>query len=66
MSNLTEKELDFFLKEVNSQEFEQIMFDEFHRETLENLISLRSEVERVKTCLDYQIARMEIRYKKIY
>jgi hypothetical protein len=65
MANLTTEELDFFLNEMNQNHFEQTMFDEFHRETLNNLKTLRTEVVRVTHVLDHQIARMEIRYKKI-
>ena len=65
MVNLTTGELDFFLNEMNQNHFEQTMFDEFHRETLNNLKTLRTEVVRVTHVLDHQIARMEIRYKKI-
>jgi hypothetical protein len=65
MTNLSTEELDFFLNEMNQNHFEQTMFDEFHRETLNNLKTLRTEVVRVTHVLDHQIARMEIRYKKI-
>lgn len=66
MKNLTKEELDFFLNEQNAEHFEQTMFDEFHKETLNNLKSLRKEVDRITHVLDHQIACMEIRYKKIY
>lgn len=66
MSNLTKEDLDFFLNEVNAEHFEQTMFDEFHKETLSNLKTLRTEVDRITHVLDHQIAVMEIRYKKIY
>jgi hypothetical protein len=65
MVNLTTGELDFFLNEMNQNHFEQTMFDEFHRETLNNLKTLRTEVDRITHVLDHQIACMEIRYKKI-
>jgi len=66
MSNLTIGELDSFINELNQDVFTQTLFDEFHKETLNNLINLRSEVHRITDVLDDQIARMEIRYKKIY
>ncbi len=66
MVNLTKGELDFFLNELNTEHFEQTMFDEFHKETLSNLKTLRTEVDRITHILDHQIAVMDIRYKKIY
>jgi hypothetical protein len=44
MTNLSTEELDFFLNEMNQNHFEQTMFDEFHRETLNNLKTLRTEL----------------------
>ena len=66
MSNLTKGGLDSLINELNAKEFENTLFDEFHRETLNNLITLRKEVDRITHVLDHQIATMEIRYKKIY
>jgi len=66
MENYPNGELDSLINELNQEVFTQTLFDEFHKETLTNLIDLRSEVDRIKSVLDNQIARMEIRYKKIY
>ncbi len=66
MKNHANGELDSLINEINGEFFAQTMFDEFHKETLENLVNLRTEVNRIKDVLDYQIVRMEIRYKKIY
>ena len=66
MSNLSKEELDHFLVQQQAQSaFEQDLFDSFHRETLNNLIGLRKEVDRITHVLDHQIATMEVRYKKI-
>ena len=66
MSKLTKEVLDHFLVQEQAQSaFEQDLFDSFHRETLNNLITLRKEVDRITHVLDHQIATMEIRYKKI-
>ena len=66
MEKITRGELDSLINELNAKEFENTLFDEFHRETLNNLITLRKEVDRITHVLDHQIATMEIRYKKIY
>lgn len=66
MEKVTKGELDSLINELNKTEFEETLFDSFHRETLNNLKTLRTEVDRITHVLDHQITCMEIRYKKIY
>ena len=55
----SKKELDALLKDIRQQDFEQDLCDQFNIDILSRLIELRS-------VLNEQISKLEVKYKKVW